>query len=77
MKTGAERYSNKTEDYARYRPDFPPKIIQFLSDSCMIDNHSIIADIGSGTGRFTRLLLKKCNFFINKNKNKKLKLKIM
>ena len=75
MKTGAERYSNKTEDYARYRPDFPPKIIRFLSDSCMIDNHSIIADIGSGTGRFTRLLLKKCNTVFGVEQNEAMRKK--
>ena len=61
MKQGAERYSAKTEDYARYRPDFPAEITQFLHASGVIDYHSVIADIGSGTGRFTRLLLEKGN----------------
>jgi len=61
MKQGADRYSVKTDNYARYRPDFPAEIIQFLYASGVIDPHSVIADIGSGTGRFTRLLLEKGN----------------
>jgi ubiquinone/menaquinone biosynthesis C-methylase UbiE len=61
MKLGAERYSSKIEDYAKYRPDFPVEIIEFLYSNDIINNNSVITDIGSGTGRFTRLLLEKGN----------------
>lgn len=59
MKQGAERFSSKTDDYAKGRPDFPKEIIDFLYENKVIDEKSIIADIGSGTGRFTKLLLER------------------
>lgn len=59
MKQGAERFSIKTEDYAKGRPDFPKEIIDFLYENKVIDFESKIADIGSGTGRFTKLLLER------------------
>lgn len=59
MKQGAERFSSKTEDYAKGRPDFPKEIIDFLYENKVIDKESKIADIGSGTGRFTKLLLER------------------
>lgn len=59
MKQGAERFSSKTDDYAKGRPDFPKEIIDFLYEHKVIDEKSIIADIGSGTGRFTKLLLER------------------
>lgn len=59
MKQGAERFSSKTDDYAKGRPDFPKEIIDFLYENKAINKDSIIADIGSGTGRFTKLLLER------------------
>jgi len=61
MKQGAERYSSKVEDYVKYRPSFPDEIMAFLYSNNIINDNSVIADIGSGTGRFTRLLLEKGN----------------
>lgn len=47
----AERFSTRVEDYIKYRPDYPPEIIDELSKQCGLTPHSIIADIGSGTGK--------------------------
>jgi hypothetical protein len=44
VKHGADRFSSKTEDYAKYRPDFPVEIIEFLYSKGVIDESSIIAD---------------------------------
>lgn len=75
MKHGAERYSSKTEEYAKYRPNFPAEIIEFLYSNRIIDNTSIIADIGSGTGRFTRLLLEKGNVVYGVEQNNEMRYK--
>jgi SAM-dependent methyltransferase len=51
------RFSDRVEDYVRYRPTYPPAVIQFLSANAGLSSASIVADIGSGTGIFTRMLL--------------------
>ncbi|MDP4193191.1 MAG: class I SAM-dependent methyltransferase [Bacteroidota bacterium] len=75
MKLGAERYSSKVEDYAKYRPDFPSEIINFLYANGTVGNSSVIADIGSGTGRFTRLLLEKGSLIYGIERNKEMRVK--
>jgi SAM-dependent methyltransferase len=45
------------EDYARYRPGYPPEVIEILKADCGLTAHSLVADIASGTGIFTRMLL--------------------
>jgi SAM-dependent methyltransferase len=44
------RFSNRVEDYARYRPGYPPELIAWLQDEIDLIRSWIIADIGSGTG---------------------------
>lgn len=51
------RFSNTVEYYVKYRPSYPQSIITFLQDKCGISTDKLIADIGSGTGIFTKLLL--------------------
>jgi ubiquinone/menaquinone biosynthesis C-methylase UbiE len=75
VKHGAERFSSKTEDYAKYRPDFPVEIIEFLYSKGVIDEASIVADIGSGTGRFTRLLLERENAVYGVERNNEMRSK--
>ena len=52
-----ERFSHTAEHYAQHRPSYPKKLINYLTEKGVIYNNSIIADIGSGTGLFTQLLL--------------------
>ena len=51
------RFSNRVENYLRYRPRYPRKVIDLLTDECGLTSDSIIADIGSGTGILTELFL--------------------
>ncbi len=60
------RFSNRAEDYAKYRPIYPPEAIATLlsglgseSDLGTVTgtfNHLIAADVGAGTGISSRLL---------------------
>ena len=52
-----KRFSDRVTDYVKYRPSYPMKIIEALIDYFHISPTSIVADIGSGTGIFTELLL--------------------
>lgn len=51
------RFSNRVNNYAKYRPDYPAKVLDYLQEQCHLTSGIMIADIGSGTGIFTRLLL--------------------
>lgn len=48
------------EIYAKYRPTYPVALIQYLSKDIGLNINSIVADIGSGTGILTNILLSKC-----------------
>ncbi len=51
------RFTDRMEDYVRYRPSYPPQVLETLRDECGLTRASVIADIGSGTGILTRLLI--------------------
>ncbi len=51
------RFSNRVEDYHKHRPSYPKDIISILKKENALTETSTVADIGSGTGMLTRLLL--------------------
>lgn len=51
------RFGKRVENYVKYRPSYPVPAIDLLIEKCSLKPESKIADIGSGTGIFTRLLL--------------------
>lgn len=53
------RFSNRVEDYVKYRPGYPNEIVKFLHDTYGLTQDKLIADIGAGTGISTELFLKK------------------
>ena len=56
-----ERFSNRVSDYVRYRPGYPPGILELLRAECGLTPESVIADVGSGTGILTKLFLENGN----------------
>jgi len=50
MTSTVERFSNRVENYAKYRPGYPPEMLEFFKDHLGLTSKSVIADIGSGTG---------------------------
>src|SRR5919107_2352155 len=55
------RFSNRATDYAKYRPGYPREILSFLEEKCGLTNGSVVADVGSGTGILSKLLLQNGN----------------
>ncbi|HEY3855006.1 MAG TPA: hypothetical protein VGO67_11475 [Verrucomicrobiae bacterium] len=53
-----ERFSNRVENYVKFRPGYPAGLIELLQRECQLGAGSVVADIGSGTGILTDLLLK-------------------
>ena len=56
-----ERFSNRVENYRRYRPGYPPEVLECLRQNCGLRPQSVIADIGSGTGLLSELFLRDGN----------------
>lgn len=46
------RFSDRAENYAKYRPRYPEAVFEFLKQECGIDSSSEVADVGAGTGIF-------------------------
>jgi SAM-dependent methyltransferase len=70
MSQSVERFSSRVENYAKYRPNYPTDIIPFLRSESVLTDHSVVADIGSGTGKLTELFLKNGNMVFGVEPNK-------
>lgn len=59
MGTGdsTRRFSDRVDNYVKYRPSYPQAVIDHLAKQCGLTEGSVIADVGSGTGIFSALLL--------------------
>jgi ubiquinone/menaquinone biosynthesis C-methylase UbiE len=61
VKDSTQRFSSRVGNYVRYRPAYPPAVLDLLKSDCGLTAASVIADIASGTGIFTRILLENGN----------------
>ena len=57
MSQSVERFSSRINDYIKYRPGYPTEIVELLKSECNLTPNSLIADVGSGTGKLTELFL--------------------
>ncbi len=54
-----ERFSNRVDHYVKYRPSYPKEAIDYLYDTIGLRSSSDVADVGAGTGIFSKLLLER------------------
>lgn len=73
MKDSKLRFSNRVENYVRYRPAYLPQIVTDLERNSLLRNNFIIADIGSGTGISTKLFLSEGYKFLGVEPNKEMR----
>lgn len=57
-----EKFTGKAGIYDKYRPTYPDELIDYLYSHIGFDEKSIIADIGSGTGKLSKPLLERGSF---------------
>lgn len=68
-----ERFSNRVENYIKYRPGYPDEIIKFLIKEINFSPYWNIADIGSGTGILSKLFLNNGNFVFGVEPNNEMR----
>ena len=61
-KDNTSLFSGRVQNYIKYRPTYPPALIEILKARCDLTPDKVIADVGSGTGILSEL------FLINGNK---------
>jgi SAM-dependent methyltransferase len=57
MVDSISRFTTRVENYAKFRPNYPLRIIDLLRADCGLTEASMIADVGSGTGILSELFL--------------------
>ena len=58
MNDSTQRFSNRVENYVKYRPDYPVEITPYLTEQAGLTPVAVVADIGSGTGILSKIFLK-------------------
>jgi|SRR5882672_2981306 len=61
MSDPVSRFSNRADNYAKYRPSYPAAVLDILRSGCGLTETETIADVGSGTGILSELFLKNGN----------------
>jgi SAM-dependent methyltransferase len=57
MPDHTQRFSDRVADYIRYRPSYPAAALAWIRTQTGQQKDQVIADVGSGTGKLTELLL--------------------
>ena len=57
MADNTERFSDRVDDYKKHRPDYPRAVIDHLETTGFLTAGDVVADLGAGTGIFSRRLL--------------------
>lgn len=55
--SAAAGYKTAAETYVKGRPDYPPQVSQWLSETLGLDRYQTVIDLGAGTGKFTGRLV--------------------
>ena len=69
MSSSTERFTTRVQNYVKYRPTYPPEVIELLRLECGLTADAVVADVGSGTGILSELLLKNGNKVIGVEPN--------
>ena len=68
-----ERFSNRVENYVKYRPSYPPEVLDVFRHEMGLKRDSTIADVGSGTGISSKLFLDNGNTVYGVEPNAKMR----
>lgn len=57
MQDSTQRFSDRVGSYSRYRPSYPDGLVRLMEAECGLAPGVAVADVGSGTGILSRMLL--------------------
>lgn len=60
-KNTVERFSNRVENYIKYRPAYPPEVLKLFKEKVGLTRDSAVADVGSGPGVSARQFVENGN----------------
>lgn len=55
--SAAAGYKTAADTYVRGRPDYPPQVADWLTDTLGLNADKSVVDLGAGTGKFTGRLV--------------------
>jgi ubiquinone/menaquinone biosynthesis C-methylase UbiE len=67
------RFSDRVEDYVKYRPHYSPEVAQALQQACGLRPEHVIADVGCGTGMLAKIFLENGNRVIGVEPNQEMR----
>jgi ubiquinone/menaquinone biosynthesis C-methylase UbiE len=73
FKDTVTRFSNRAENYSKYRPEYPAAVLALLKKRCEFTREFVVADVGSGTGILSELFLKSGNLVYGIEPNKEMR----
>lgn len=57
----ADGFGQEAATYDRVRPSYPADAVRWVADALLTDGAARVADVGAGSGIFTKLLLPRCD----------------
>jgi SAM-dependent methyltransferase len=70
----AARFSDRAQDYVKYRPHYSPEVVQALQEACGLRSEHLIADVGCGPGLLAEIFLDNGNRVIGVEPNLQMRL---
>ena len=64
-----ERFSDRVDDYVKYRPHYSPEVVQTLRNECGLSTEHFVVDVGCGTGLLAKIFLENGNRVIGVEPN--------
>jgi len=64
-----ERFSDRVDDYVKYRPHYSPKVVGALAKACGLEREHTVVDVGCGTGLLAKIFLENGNRVIGVEPN--------
>src|ERR1700758_1072901 len=68
------RFSDRAEDYAKYRPRYSHDVVDALKTTCGLAPQHLIADVGCGTGLLAKIFLDNGNEVLGLEPNYEMRL---
>lgn len=64
-----ERFSDRVDDYVKYRPRYSPEVVTALREACDLKSKHLVIDVGCGTGMLAKIFLENGNRVIGVEPN--------